>query len=669
MDIQHHSILTTAGTEYFAQAIATGTPVIGAEFLLAVGDGDGQQYEPDTSQTNLVAEKWRGKINDIYTNENDASQIIVEGIVPTSVGGWFIREWGVYNKEGVLIAVGSMDDTYKSVISSGIGKQIIIQAILDIDNAAVLELIIDGNVVVASKKYVDDLDKKHRADLASIDGGRQIGLQQGGSVQDALSFRTPSMAGAKGDGVRNDTAELQAIINSTAADSITIDYAGSSEGAVSMVRECILNKVYRITGPIIIDATKVRLGQLGGAGIFVDPTGNYPNGYAIKVTGAANLAAYHGHVAAIFNGVHFYSYGRSVDVFYVENAVTNSNNNGSALHNIIGCSFRGFREIFTHGVGGWGWNWFGCQVSNCDTWMNLRKKNDTYERHSFDSCIFQNGGVAFIIDNVEGKVYWHKGSIDYCIALAHISAGHIESNGHHEFSARTTPLVKITGQNASASISGTLFIRNNTASEYYMFEQYNDNQVDISNLFINSDGINLASGRLSNFRLNKRAIALRTDAARYIAYNSADERQIDGSVIYPDYSLSETTYHSVSFSNGELVVQCSGSGVPGYLFIDIPIAGNEYIAFKVTARNTSENGKIFLEKKLLSLNKREVADFSSSGTTVWAPGGASALYVNGGSMTVFKVDKSAGFLRTVFNLAQMHAGDMFIVSSLSTFRF
>jgi hypothetical protein len=179
MDNQHYSILTTAGAEYFAHAVATGTPVVGAEFMLAVGDSGGQQYEPNESQVNLVAEKWRGKINDIYTNENDASQVIVEGIVPTSVGGWFIREWGVYNSEGILIAVGSMDDTYKSVTSSGIGKQIFIQAILNIDNAAVLELIVDENIVTASKEFVYSEINKVRGDLNLPDGLKLIGHVNG----------------------------------------------------------------------------------------------------------------------------------------------------------------------------------------------------------------------------------------------------------------------------------------------------------------------------------------------------------------------------------------------------------------------------------------------------------------------------------------------------------
>ena len=180
MEIQHHSILTTAGAEYFAQAIATGTPVVGIEFSLAVGDGGGQQYEPTEDQTALVGEKWRGQINDIFSNENNAAQVVIEGIVPTNVGGWFIREWGIFNKDHVLIAVGSMDDTYKSLLTSGIGKQIIIQAILDIDNAAVLELIVDESIVTASKKYVDDKVLKSETSIknyfAAPDGMQNIGI-------------------------------------------------------------------------------------------------------------------------------------------------------------------------------------------------------------------------------------------------------------------------------------------------------------------------------------------------------------------------------------------------------------------------------------------------------------------------------------------------------------
>lgn len=201
MDIQQHSILTTTGEAYFAQAIAAGTPVVGAEFVLAVGDGNGQQHAPDESQTALVAEKWRGKINDIYLNENNVSQVIVEGIVPTTVGGWFIRECGVYNKEGVLIAVASIDDTFKSERS----KQVIIQLILNIKSAAVLELVVDGNVVTASKAYVDQIRR-------------------------SITFFTPEMFGAVGDLLTDDTDAITAAIQKASTSRIKSIFLGQRYG-------------------------------------------------------------------------------------------------------------------------------------------------------------------------------------------------------------------------------------------------------------------------------------------------------------------------------------------------------------------------------------------------------------------------------------------------------
>ncbi|WP_419792731.1 phage tail protein [Serratia fonticola] len=180
----YYSILTTVGTEKLAQAIITEIPV--RLTTIAIGDGNGQFYSPTPDQTQLKRETWRGDVNDLRSAEDAANHVLAEGVVPTNVGGWTIREVGLFDDFGDLIAVGNYPDTIKPMPTSGSGKQLYIQIHLLVDNIAALELIIDDSIVIASRKYVDDLDKKHRADLASSDGGEMIGTKGGLTVQQSL---------------------------------------------------------------------------------------------------------------------------------------------------------------------------------------------------------------------------------------------------------------------------------------------------------------------------------------------------------------------------------------------------------------------------------------------------------------------------------------------------
>ncbi|HHQ6625740.1 TPA: phage tail protein [Serratia fonticola] len=165
----YYSILTTVGTEKLAQAIITEIPV--KITTIAVGDGNGQYYEPTVDQTGLKRETWRGDINDLRSTEDAANHVLAEGVVPANVGGWTVREVGLFDDVGDLIAICNYPDTIKPLPTSGSGKQLYIQIILVVDNVAALELIVDGNIVTASRKYVDDLFDA----LASYSGFGMVG--------------------------------------------------------------------------------------------------------------------------------------------------------------------------------------------------------------------------------------------------------------------------------------------------------------------------------------------------------------------------------------------------------------------------------------------------------------------------------------------------------------
>lgn len=215
----YYAILTTAGAEKLAQAIITEIPV--KITSMAVGDGNGQYYEPTPDQMQLKRETWRGDINDLRSATDAANHVLAEGVVPANVGGWTIREVGLFDDAGGLIAICNYPDTIKPMPTSGSGKQVYIQIHLVIDNVAALELIIDGSIVTASRDYVDNLDKKHRADLASHTppGSLMVSLAYG-TVYDAIKFFTPEMFGAVGDGVTDDYAPLQRMYDLTPAGAV-----------------------------------------------------------------------------------------------------------------------------------------------------------------------------------------------------------------------------------------------------------------------------------------------------------------------------------------------------------------------------------------------------------------------------------------------------------------
>jgi Phage tail-collar fibre protein len=149
-----YTILTNVGKAKIANAASLGTKVNMTQ--LAVGDGNGAYYNPTENQTSLRREVWRGLINSINTDGQNPNWIVIEIVIPASDGGFTVREVGVFDADGDLIAVGKYPETYKPVLSDGSAKDLYIRMILEVTNASSVSLKIDPSVVLASKKYVDD---------------------------------------------------------------------------------------------------------------------------------------------------------------------------------------------------------------------------------------------------------------------------------------------------------------------------------------------------------------------------------------------------------------------------------------------------------------------------------------------------------------------------------
>ncbi|MFI8418497.1 phage tail protein [Serratia sp. NPDC078593] len=154
MTTKFYAILTNQGAAKIANATALGTKLNLTH--LAVGDGAGSLPTPDATQTTLLGEKRRGAINLLTVDPANASQIIVEQIIPENEGGWWIRELGLFDSDGVLIAVANCPETYKPQLEEGSGRTQTIRMVLIVSGTDAVTLKIDPSVVLATREYVDD---------------------------------------------------------------------------------------------------------------------------------------------------------------------------------------------------------------------------------------------------------------------------------------------------------------------------------------------------------------------------------------------------------------------------------------------------------------------------------------------------------------------------------
>ncbi|MHC1683675.1 MAG: phage tail protein [Clostridiaceae bacterium] len=153
-----YSILTTVGKARMANAYALGTNI--NLTTLAVGDSSGSYYEPTESQSALKNQVWTGNINSINVDPENPNWIVISTVIPTTDGGFTIREAGIFDDVGNMIAIGKYPETYKPVLSEGSSKDLTINMILEISNTSTVTLKVDPTVVLATKKDVQTLDGK-----------------------------------------------------------------------------------------------------------------------------------------------------------------------------------------------------------------------------------------------------------------------------------------------------------------------------------------------------------------------------------------------------------------------------------------------------------------------------------------------------------------------------
>lgn len=159
MASEFFTILTTAGKSKIAAALAEQKQI--RLQTMVVGDGNGKYVEPQESQTKVVHEVWRGQLNTLKIAPDNPAWVIAEAVLPEAVGGWYIREVGLLDADGTLIAIGKFPETYKPLLPAGASKQIVIRAVMEVTNAAAVTLMVDPSIVLATREYVDNSLKTH----------------------------------------------------------------------------------------------------------------------------------------------------------------------------------------------------------------------------------------------------------------------------------------------------------------------------------------------------------------------------------------------------------------------------------------------------------------------------------------------------------------------------
>lgn len=175
MSARFYTLLTDIGAAKLASAAALGVPLKITK--MAVGDGGGVLPTPSAQQTGLIAEKRRADLNMLYIDPQNSSQIIAEQVIPETEGGWWIREVGLFDETGALIAVGNCPESYKPQLAEGSGRTQTVRMVLITSSTDNITLKIDPAVVLATRKYVDDkvlelrvyVDEQMAAHLAAAD--------------------------------------------------------------------------------------------------------------------------------------------------------------------------------------------------------------------------------------------------------------------------------------------------------------------------------------------------------------------------------------------------------------------------------------------------------------------------------------------------------------------
>ena len=271
----YKALLTTAGAAKIAAATAGGTQVKITH--MAVGDGGGKLPTPDPKQAKLVNEVYRANLNRLSIDAKNSNYLVAELVIQPDVGGFWMREMGLYDADGVLIAVSNMAESYKPKLAEGSGRLQTLRMVLIVSEIESVALSIDGSTVMATKDYVDDKLTEHEKSRNHPDGTTTAKgfVQLNSSVSSASETlaATPKAVKAANDNANTRVPSTRKVNNKPLTADITL--LPADVGAFSNTLPIVDNtKVTRLTDPSLV----AKSGAVTLAGYFDDhPLGAKPN--------------------------------------------------------------------------------------------------------------------------------------------------------------------------------------------------------------------------------------------------------------------------------------------------------------------------------------------------------------------------------------------------------
>ncbi|HGM7266694.1 TPA: phage tail protein [Serratia marcescens] len=159
MTAKYRVLLTDQGKALLANATATGQKLEITH--MAIGDGGGSPTQPGENQTKLVNEKRRATLNSLQVDAGNSNQVIAEQVIPEDVGGWWIRELGLYDKNGVLVAIANTPDTYKPLLTEGAGRTQVVRMVLLVKGDANATIVADKTALLVSRDTLNAAIAEH----------------------------------------------------------------------------------------------------------------------------------------------------------------------------------------------------------------------------------------------------------------------------------------------------------------------------------------------------------------------------------------------------------------------------------------------------------------------------------------------------------------------------